>query len=686
MSKRKSRPRRDSLFDYNRDGRTDVFERAISYAIFEEISREEDEEEAQSGFRSSRSDHSWRDNCADGREYDIDPTDFDTETEYTDVLDAAKEVSSFRQRGSLGFLSDSDEQEASDDQSVTSGLMFIEQESDDEEDFSTDSQQEDSILVDDSDDPDADFEEDDGLSDDTEDFNNSPLHQTLKRGSYSEEETAELLEEEEDPDFLTDDDTSSEYAIDASDDLSVFRAHRSTSRFRYSDLTDMDDIPDDLLLDDLDPVYTNCSHKAARNRPARPIDPVDGLEKRKSAASRELAAIQRFPDQYTDEECAQKKNICTFILEGAVTAARYLTIDRGFLYVQAVKEHFTLPCTFPYEDTSPKTWFVEMIQRVSRRDSKLSMDIWAWCLREFSPYQKFTPYDHALFNGMLNGICHCSDNYIHDLIGYFEMHEEFPAALFGANPAVPDNVHEIVCTALRTGRHNAAKLVFRSFLQNANVTASDIETVVYACLSTCRCQKEVETMEAFRDQIYYPLLKKLQAPEIKVLFRNWENKIQDHIEYEECMNPRYAYSRRFIWRLKYRDQAEQYADPLRFEKESEYLKAAEREKQFRKEEEEQTAAKNYRDQDVNLSARPVEKTDNNIYEFCSVMFENGSQAYTYRTGSVKVDVGDRVIVPVGHNKKVVSATVVSVGRYAGNAVPYPVEKTSVILRKVEDQE
>ena len=75
---------------------------------------------------------------------------------------------------------------------------------------------------------------------------------------------------------------------------------------------------------------------------------------------------------------------------------------------------------------------------------------------------------------------------------------------------------------------------------------------------------------------------------------------------------------------------------------------------------------------------------NDIHTYCFVEFEEGGQAFCYRTRNPDLKVGDMVYVPVGykHEKKV--AKIVSMKDYKGKKAPYPLEKTKHIIGKVEE--
>ena len=63
-----------------------------------------------------------------------------------------------------------------------------------------------------------------------------------------------------------------------------------------------------------------------------------------------------------------------------ILAANYFSYNYGFLYAQAIKEHFELPCSLPEEEEAREMEFAEIMVKVARYDVPLSLEIWAWCL------------------------------------------------------------------------------------------------------------------------------------------------------------------------------------------------------------------------------------------------------------------------------------------------------------------
>ena len=72
------------------------------------------------------------------------------------------------------------------------------------------------------------------------------------------------------------------------------------------------------------------------------------------------------------------------------------------------------------------------------------------------------------------------------------------------------------------------------------------------------------------------------------------------------------------------------------------------------------------------------------YIYVSVNFKIGGQSYSYRTNDASIKSGDMVVVPAGDSEKIGYVTAVNTFKKSG--VPYPVEKTKLIIRKATKEE
>lgn len=72
--------------------------------------------------------------------------------------------------------------------------------------------------------------------------------------------------------------------------------------------------------------------------------------------------------------------------------------------------------------------------------------------------------------------------------------------------------------------------------------------------------------------------------------------------------------------------------------------------------------------------------------YCSVVFDDGPKTYYYRTEDDSLDAGDRVVVPAGKDNHLAIAEIVKVEYFLPESVPFPLEKTKMILRQYTEED
>lgn len=71
--------------------------------------------------------------------------------------------------------------------------------------------------------------------------------------------------------------------------------------------------------------------------------------------------------------------------------------------------------------------------------------------------------------------------------------------------------------------------------------------------------------------------------------------------------------------------------------------------------------------------------------FCNVQFDEYGKTYCYLTDDDTLEVGDRVVVPVGHDNHESFAQIESIEYHPAEEAPFPIEKTKKIIRRAEDE-
>lgn len=447
------------------------------------------------------------------------------------------------------------------------------------------------------------------------------------------------------------------------------------------------------------------------------IRPEDYPNKRKYDAAYHLCDVQQ-GTAYISEDSSPEVEIerCQFILNSDATAAKYLTVYNGFLYAQAIKDHFTLPIDIPDEDDSIETFFDELIREVAEEDPKLAVEIWSWCIKQFGPYPQYMYDIRTLYNFTMCSVDEYPEEFLDIAAQKIGSDQVFCDGLLTKSPEFPSCCGPIIARALKNGHNQEASLMFIAAMLNPAGKGKDLEELINRIILDCSNWEELETMEAFQLHIL-PIIEKMENKRIKRLYPQFVKKASDYISYVEKSCERYQYSRKYAWRKNCEDGSTYNIDPLDYETEQEYNQAIYDEKYawrrwaaydarkygidpiaFEKEEDFNAVVDEARK--IELQKRreeqaqrrnssytnytdPLAGIDKSVYTFCGVVFESTPTIYHYRTDDDSITIGDFVTVPVGRDGKEAIAEVVTIQKHRRATAPYPVDRAKFIKGKYE---
>lgn len=407
------------------------------------------------------------------------------------------------------------------------------------------------------------------------------------------------------------------------------------------------------------------------------------------------------PDTTKEAEEAR----CRFILSQSCIAARYLTRYDGFLYVQAVKEHFRLPIDVPDEDDKVKTHFQDFLMELAEEDVNLALDVWAWCIREFGAYRMYMERAYTLYSDILCFLDDYPDEFRESLIDRLGSDRNLRRELFTDCPGTPACVSELVIHALTTDRARTAEEIFIAAIANPNSDSRWKEELLENMISECSNWEELESMEAVQAHIL-PIAEKIEDKRIQRVLPRMAQKMQDYIRSVESWGEKYQFSRRFAWRATCADGSPYGIHPTDYETEQEYLAAIE-ESKYEWREYVDSSLLRYADPrhyetadefhaavreasareatEREAEARATHRHDPNdktVYSFCQVVPDGASEhAFFYFPGALSLHPGDRVMVPFGRDNTEVYGTVVAAGECYGRALPCPVDRIKYVKNK-----
>lgn len=471
------------------------------------------------------------------------------------------------------------------------------------------------------------------------DFSEELLAMKVFEDALPEDDAASYDELDSDLDGLDDTALEDEFSEDAwlTDTASLTDPDLSLHSSNFADnVSDEDDDTwNDLDEEDLrdDPqkepeetpvAYLTFSVESQEERYAKQgIQREDYPNQRTYDAACELADLRK-GEGYVPQNSTRKKEMekRQFILSGGCVAARYLTVSRGFLYAQAVKENFQLPIAVSDEDEHPLTSLDDLFLDLAEEDPALAVRVWAWIVKEFGPYPQYMDDIWMPFNGLLYMTDRFPPEFQEIAVEELCANEDFRRGLLEESPEFPD-VGGYIAYALEQGKEEQAAALLRAALKNPHGKGAKYEELVTQITYHIQDQRNPEPWEAMERAIF-PVLEDFPDKRTQRLLPQWKKDVADRLQW---LRPRPAPVRQST-----------YSDPLA-------------------------------------------ETDTTVYTFCGVMFPRWQRVYHYRTEDETLAVGDKVLVP-GRDGPT-EAEVVSIEKCLRKTAPYPVDRAKFVVGRVQ---
>ena len=178
------------------------------------------------------------------------------------------------------------------------------------------------------------------------------------------------------------------------------------------------------------------------------IKPADYPNKRQYDAAYHLCDVEQ-GTAYIPDTSSKKDEIerCKFILAAETVASKYLTVYDGFLYAQAIKEHFELPIEVKDEDEEPKTYFDDLFMEIAEENVALALKIWVWCIKEFGPYQKYMKNDWSLYNSIISSVDDYPEEFLPLAIRELGSNTDFCQGVLTYNKQFPYGIAQFISKA-----------------------------------------------------------------------------------------------------------------------------------------------------------------------------------------------------------------------------------------------
>lgn len=645
----------DGLFgifpDIDLDGDHDIMDVLILEDIMELEKQESDnyrssyDDDDDDDDNDDNDDDDWRDNVEDGTEYLLDPDDYDTEDEYLEALEEAK----------YGWR----------DQAIE-GLEFgIPAEA-----YETEDEYYDAVEA-------AqnawkeDFKRDSRYFLDPDDYDTKDEYlEALNDAKYGWRHNAE---------------DGSEYGLDP-DDFETAEEYEDALEKAGSDA--VSDTPRTAFVSASSSAASGeGSDKTVKSEAKRPN--YSNIQRRKLTAKIKLENAENGKFYGSDDELERWR----FIAADRSTAARYLTSDGTYLYAQAIKDHFSLPFDIPDEQEKTETLFDTLLRDLVEDNALYAIEIWEWCLDTFMPYIQYSNYKSEITHSVLLNMGCFTDEFPSHIIDHMVKKPSFINKLILQCTDSLWCIGEFVALALKGGHTETAEKIIECAFANPNTDIHDKADFIKSCIDECRDWEELETMELFKEHIF-PIVFAESDVRIKNKIPYWQKDMSEYIEYIEKNCDKYAYSRVYAWRAKYRDAA---VDPTRYESEEEYLRAVEERKygwrkycsnkfgidpdnfETRAEYDMAISAEYTKEREARERERTSEPINMTLYKFCKVSVNYPDKPYYYYlTGGIALKTGDHVVVPFGPDNTLTDAVVMSAGECYGCAFPCQISKIKTV--------
>lgn len=548
------------FFDFNGDGRTDAGELWLAQMVFEEIEREIKEEE-----ELLSSDDDWQLYCEDGSEYGIYPYFYDDEFEYEEALYEAKYGWRKECEEGLEYNVDPDDYETKEEYDdalyeARYGWRDVCEDGSeyglDPENYEEEEEYEEALDL-------AKY----GWREECEDneYNIDPDDYETK------EEYLEALNEVKYPwrEFCED---GAEYGIYAEDYETVWEYDAALEAAKYPWRKDCEDGVEY----GVDPEDFETKEEYERAlipaKEASIFEETGGIKRKDFPNERTYEAAVLRHDLKRAKKISKKKQalieLCDFILNSpSIIASHYLTCTREYLFVLAIKDHFSGIFKNVTEENYPE--LADAIEELAEKKPIVAVEVWLWCLETFYPYLHYCNYPKKVTSEVFQSVCWLSDAFRDAVIDSVLKKEHFIPMMINGNADCNPAVRNIVTRCFYRGETALAVKYIEEFLA-VEQSDTSIRSFIDGLFFFCDNDEELESMEQYRD-VFLPIVAKLDRPKLAKKIEQRRMEAEKCIAYHERFNERYAYSRRNAWRNKYRSTGPQNIDPCDYETEEEYL-------------------------------------------------------------------------------------------------------------------
>lgn len=296
-------------------------------------------------------------------------------------------------------------------------------------------------------------------------------------------------------------------------------------------------------------------------------EPDGGVRSRREDAEGALSYLTSCDTLDAEDKLRMRR--CRFILEGKCVAARFCDESNGFQLVEAVAHAYGLPREF-LDYYSTDGIILDVMKKIAEYDIDLAIRVWVWLIKEFTPYAEYDEegvQDITTFT--LGYIDEMPDGFRESFYAHIKENPEFFLSVIRERDSIVSDYEQFIYMAIRDKDEQLTIALLQAVLDDSKIKMSDKAELV-AELGECCCNYDsMDEIEAFSAWII-PILKDLKNPLLDKKILQLQKDIAEYTDTMADENPKYEFSYKNAWRLKYKDGP---IDPTYYSDEKEFLEA-----------------------------------------------------------------------------------------------------------------
>ncbi len=251
-------------------------------------------------------------------------------------------------------------------------------------------------------------------------------------------------------------------------------------------------------------------------------------ERTKEAAKQLCAIIEGTALIPVDTNIEDETEKCLLILKGENTASKYITVWDGILFSKAIKDNFNVNVCIEEEDNEQNNDFSD-IYRSLAEDTDIAVEVWAWLVKEFSPYKKYMRYNQSIYNEILDSYSDYPDSFLEKAAIKLGEDKLFREELLTNNEEFPYEIYEYIVKAIELRLYNVASLILEATLANPIASSKHLKYLINDIIDGCESKDlDGRLMRAFQRKLI-PIIEKVNNKQIQLLLPTLKERASEYL-------------------------------------------------------------------------------------------------------------------------------------------------------------